>query len=96
MKRTSSSNLRRSNGSNIYVGHEDSQISVYRVYNCHVLVQGADRQYTRVPLLAELTINHATLRLLIQKAHGNKSKKSSDGPLVVRILDSKTGKGGQP
>jgi hypothetical protein len=87
--------MKRASSSNIYVGPGDPQISVYRIYNCHVLVQGDDRQYQRVPLLAELTINHATLRQLITKAHGNKSKKSSDGPLVVRILDPKTGKGGQ-
>jgi hypothetical protein len=59
--------------------------SRYKVLEATVVtkVGGELKEVTGVS--AELVIDHKVLRRLIEKAFRNKSKRSSDGPLTVRI-----------
>ena len=43
--------------------------------------------FTQIPVNVELVINHRILRQLIAKAFHNKSKRSTDGPLIVHITE---------
>ena len=68
------------------IGPGDGQETTCEVRHVDVRVRVGD-EYQRVPVKVELTLHHAVLRQLVQKASNNKSKQSTDGPLTVRILD---------
>ena len=58
--------------------------SLYQVCEAAVPIKdGAG--YMQMPVNVELVINHRILRQLIAKAFHNKSKRSTDGPLIVHI-----------
>jgi hypothetical protein len=63
---------------------KSDQDSTYCVYEATVPIKDGDG-YTHRPVDVELVIDHKVLRRLIEKAFRNKSKRSSDGPLTVRI-----------
>jgi hypothetical protein len=69
----------------IGIGLDDAQSSVYPIINGKVLIKGDDGEYQSTPVRAELVIDHVALRRLLQKASDNRAKRSSDGPLTIRI-----------
>jgi hypothetical protein len=73
----------------IGIGPDDAKASVYPIVNGKVLVKGDDGEYQSVAVRAELVIDHGALRRLLQKASDNRAKRSSDGPLTIRINKEK-------
>ena len=70
------------------IGPHDASESVCRLINCTIKFKNGDK-WDQAVVGAQLVINHAALRLLVQKAHDNKSRKSSDGALTVYALGRK-------
>ena len=73
-------------GPSIAIGSQDAVASRFRLSNCSIQVRGDDGKYQWVAVGAELVIDHAGLRRLCQKAHDNRSRRSSDGPLTIHAL----------
>jgi hypothetical protein len=69
------------------VGATESNTTSFQIIQGYVNVKDSDGKYQRVAIEADLDINLGLLRRLLQKAFDNRGKKSSDGPLLVRIAN---------
>ena len=70
----------------IRVGTTDPRVLRYRLANAFTRVKGDDGQWKIVYVGAELEIDVVALQRLVEKAHDNKTRRSSDGPLTIYAL----------
>jgi hypothetical protein len=75
-------------GGPIAIGPDDAKSSRYKIVGA-LVKRKVDDGYRFVSVDAELEISHERLRRLVEKADGNKSRKSGDGPLTVRVTRGK-------
>jgi hypothetical protein len=77
-------------GRSLAIGPDDGKATLFPLVNAFINVRQADDQFRRVPVHAELVLDHQDLRRMIHKALLSKLQRSTDGPLTVRITPPPT------